>query len=88
LTAYKELLLLLRATSESEGFVWPGKGLFKTGYKKEVYYYYYYLLNWELSRYSRIALIGGFNEWIVLMNLCTCGKRGLYIDLSTAVRQH
>jgi hypothetical protein len=30
------LLLSLRATKEDRGFIWPEKGLFKAGYKKEV----------------------------------------------------
>jgi hypothetical protein len=30
------LLLLLRAIKEGGGFIWPGKGLFKAGCKKEV----------------------------------------------------
>jgi hypothetical protein len=30
------LLLLLRATKESKGFIWPKRGLFKAGRKKEV----------------------------------------------------
>jgi hypothetical protein len=30
------LLLLLRTTKEGGGFIWPEKGLFKAGYKKEV----------------------------------------------------
>jgi hypothetical protein len=30
------LLLLLRAIRESEGFIWPERGLFKTGYKREI----------------------------------------------------
>jgi hypothetical protein len=36
LTAYNILLLLLRAIKESEGFIWPERGLFKAGYKKEI----------------------------------------------------
>jgi hypothetical protein len=36
LTAYNVLLLLLKATKEDKGFIWPGKRLFKTSYKKEV----------------------------------------------------
>jgi hypothetical protein len=36
LTAYSILLLLLRAIKEGEGFIWPRKGLFKAGYKKEI----------------------------------------------------
>jgi hypothetical protein len=30
------LLLLLKATKEDKGFIWPEKGLFKTSYKKEI----------------------------------------------------
>jgi hypothetical protein len=31
------LLLLLRAIREDKGFIWPEKGSFKAGYKKEVW---------------------------------------------------
>jgi hypothetical protein len=30
------LLLLLRAIKENKGLIWPGKGLFKAGYKKKI----------------------------------------------------
>jgi hypothetical protein len=30
------LLLSSRAIKEDEGFIWPGKGLFKADYKKEI----------------------------------------------------
>jgi hypothetical protein len=30
------LLLLLRAANKNKGFIWPEKGLFKAGYKKEI----------------------------------------------------
>jgi hypothetical protein len=35
-TAYSMLLLLLRAIKEDKGFIWPEKGSFKAGYKREV----------------------------------------------------
>jgi hypothetical protein len=35
LTVYNILLLLLRATKEDKGFIWPKKRLFKASYKKK-----------------------------------------------------